>query len=231
LDEKLGTSFAGFALVVSYLYDPDGVFQSNVARCSQAQFIAGPHRPDDHRNLHAADVFLRPLERLAIFDADPVPRLELVSPTDIPLPPGRWLALHPGSGSERKNWPEENWRHLVSGLVQTTEFGLLLVGGEAERDRLHRLSGAVPQPRCHLAQGLPLVELAQLIKQCVGFVGHDSGISHLAAALGLRGLLLWSDTNEAVWRPRSERMTLLRHPGGITNITVDSVAAGLSALV
>jgi ADP-heptose:LPS heptosyltransferase len=230
LDEKQGNYFADFALVVSYLYDLDGVFQANVARCSKAQFIAGPHRPDAHLNLHATDVFLRPLERLAIFDADPVPRLELISSTDIPVPPGRWLALHPGSGSEKKNWPEENWRQLVAGLVQSTEFSVLLVGGEAEGDRLQRLSKAVPGTRCQLAQGLPLVVLAQRLKQCVGFVGHDSGISHLAGALGLRGLVLWSDTDETLWRPRSERMSLLRHPGGITKISVRSVARSLSTV-
>src|SRR5436309_13632505 len=39
--------FAAFAIVLSYLYDPDQVFQANVARCSRAQFIAGPHRPEE----------------------------------------------------------------------------------------------------------------------------------------------------------------------------------------
>ena len=73
LDERLANYFAGFALIVSFLFDPDGIFQENVARCSKAQFIVGPHRPDDKADLHATQVFLRPLERLAIFDADPVP--------------------------------------------------------------------------------------------------------------------------------------------------------------
>src|SRR6185295_7274427 len=66
--------FSTFAIILSYLYDPDGVFQQNVARCSPAQFIAGPHRPDDQADVHATEVFLQPLERLAIFGADRAPR-------------------------------------------------------------------------------------------------------------------------------------------------------------
>src|SRR6266568_852494 len=72
LDESLANYFSGFALIVSYLYDPDDIFQSNVRRCSAAQFIVGPHRPDERLALHATEVFLKPLERLAIYDADPV---------------------------------------------------------------------------------------------------------------------------------------------------------------
>ncbi len=41
--------FSEFDLIISYLYDPDGIFQTNVGRCTRAQFIAGPHRPDEHR--------------------------------------------------------------------------------------------------------------------------------------------------------------------------------------
>ena len=73
LDSGLRQYFATFSVIVSYLYDPDEIFQKNVARCSKAQFIVGPHRPDEKRDTHACEVYLKPLERLAIFDADPVP--------------------------------------------------------------------------------------------------------------------------------------------------------------
>src|SRR5262245_32500680 len=104
LTRELQDYFAGFAIILSYLYDPSGVFQANVARCSKAQFIAGPHRPDDNASIHATEVFLKPLERLAIFEADPEPRLVLAPQASS----FGHLALHPGSGSESKNWPESN---------------------------------------------------------------------------------------------------------------------------
>jgi len=223
LDESSASYFAGFALIISYLYDPDEIFQSNVARCSAAQFIVGPHRPDEKLALHATGVFLKPLERLAIYDADPVPRL----PINHQRSTLNRLALHPGSGSERKNWPEENWMRLIQHLQTATQVGFLLVGGEAEAGRLRRLSAGFRADRLELAQGLPLAELARRLQSCLGFIGHDSGISHLAAALGLPALVLWGETNEAVWRPRSERIVVLRHSEGLSGIAVESVMCRL----
>ena len=73
-------------------------------------------------------------------------------------------------------------------------------------------------------------ELASLLQGCSAFIGHDSGISHLAAALGLPGLLLWGESSEKVWRPPSEKMTILRHPGGLAKLTVAAVVERLGTL-
>lgn len=225
LEKKLTEYFAGFPLIVSYLYDPDLIFQENVARCSKAQFIAGPHRPDETLDEHATAVFLRPLERLAIFDADSLPRLMLTE-TGTPISPaGRWLALHPGSGSEKKNWPEQNWRQLIEHLALATDLHLLLVGGEAEGDRLQRLATALPSERIQLAQNRPLEDLAGRLKGCSGFIGHDSGISHLAAAVGLPTLVLWGDTRQSIWRPRGDHVTVIASPMGVSGIGVETVVA------
>ena len=219
LDESLAHYFASFAVIVSYLYDPDGIFQDNVTRCSKAQFITGPHRPDEKLELHATEAFLKPLERLAIYDADPVPRLPL-NPQPSTL---NEIALHPGSGSERKNWPEENWMRLIQHLQTATKFNFLLVGGEAEVERLRRLAAVFRPDRVELAQCLPLLELARRLRSCLGFIGHDSGISHLAAAAGLPALVLWGYTNERVWHPRGERVTVIRSPEGIQELPVERV--------
>lgn len=220
LDPALVEYFSGFAIVVSYLFDPDGIFQTNVARCTKAQFLVGPHRPDETAGLHATKVFLKPLERLAIFDADAEPKLSLNSP-----PPLNQLALHPGSGSERKNWPEKHWAELLHQLAEQTPLHFLLVGGEAEGDRLERLASALPAARRAIARNLPLPELALRLRASRAFLGHDSGITHLAAAVGLPGLVLWADTAEAVWRPPSERLKILRDERGLQHLPVATVLA------
>ncbi len=219
--------FAGFAVIVSFLYDPDGIFQENVARCSSAQFITGPHRPDESTPMHAADVLLKPLERLAIFDADPRPRLAIKAFAAVPEDARRTIALHPGSGSDKKNWPEKNWATLIGRLLERNGINLLLIGGEAERDRLQRIAPK-DSPRIHLALNLPLTELAARLASAAAFVGHDSGITHLAAALGLRGLALWGESNETIWRPRSERIDVVKTPGGLAALRVETVTEKLS---
>ncbi len=231
LAEDLRDYFSEFDLIISYLYDPDGIFQSNVGRCSQAQFIAGPHRPENGRNLHASEVFLQPLERLAVFDAEAVPRLEVRRAFETTVATGRWLAAHPGSGSEKKNWPEAKWLELLRHLMEGTTLNLLLVGGEAERGRLGRLELALPGTRIKLIQSAPLPELAEWLASCVGFVGHDSGISHLAAAVGVPALILWGDTDETIWRPRGRNLTLLRDADGLGGLSVGVVANHLQRLL
>jgi ADP-heptose:LPS heptosyltransferase len=238
LDNTWADYFSEFALILSYLYDPDGTFQANVARCSKAQFIPCPHRPDENLNLHATETFLKPLERLAIFSADPVPRLSphptgLTPPSDPPNGGAnqRTLALHPGSGSDRKNWPERGWRSLLEHLVTLPDWEFLLISGEAEDERAERLVSVIPPGRVSWARSLPLAELATRLATCRAFIGHDSGISHLAAAVGLPGLVLWGETNEYVWRPRSSRFRILRSPRGLNSIEVHRVIDELNDLL
>jgi heptosyltransferase-2 len=209
LAANLAEFFSSFAIIISYLYDPDGIFQDNIARVSKAQFIAGPHRPDERDGIHATETFLQPLRRLAIFDADPVPRLKANAAKPEPI-----LVLHPGSGSEKKNWPETKWRELIQELADSR---LLLVGGEAEEGRLERLAEIAP---CEVARSLPLAELAVRLSACSLFVGHDSGISHLAAALDVPTIVLWGETAEEIWRPRGDHVKILRN---LAEMSVESV--------
>lgn len=231
LPAGMAAFFGGCAVILSYLYDPDGVFQTNVRQCTQATYLAGPHRPDEDASRHATEALLEPLTGLAVFDADPVPRLTLTPAAEGLAPGAVRLALHPGSGSERKNWPEPRWTELVARLAARPGLGLLLVGGEAEGDRLERLAALATPSRLVLARSLPLPELARRLAGCTAFVGHDSGITHLAAALGLPGVVLWGDTHETVWRPRSDRMCLLRAPGGLGALGVDAVEQALAGLL
>jgi heptosyltransferase-2 len=127
--------------------------------------------------------------------------------------------VHPGSGSERKNWPEAKWAELLPRLARRHPWNFFLINGEAEGGRGRRLSDLLPVHRVCLANNLPLLELAQKMKSCAAFIGHDSGITHLAAALDLPGLVLWGPSSAAIWRPRSEKMRLLSQ----VTVTADQI--------
>ena len=233
LAEDLAEYFSEFDIILSYLYDPDDIFKTNVARCSAAQFVVGPYRPNEAEKVHATKVYLRPLERFAIFDADHLPQLNVSTPLNgAPKPRNPpTIALHPGSGSEKKNWPEAKWANLLQHLANTTDLNLLLVGGEAEGERLQRLAATLPITRTKVAQSLPLTELARLIEPCAAFIGHDSGISHLAAALGLPGIALWGNTLEEIWRPPHPHVIVLKHPAGLKMISVSQVMEKLNLIL
>ena len=218
--------FGQFDIVISYLFDPDKFFESNVKACGPRQFIAAQHRPDEAKPIHASDVFLKPLEQLTIFDGDPVARLDL---------PGlanreNCLALHPGSGSEDKNWPEQNWHELVAHMLDHSPMNLLLVGGEAEGAQLQRLAKGTLAERVQIAQHVPLHELAPRLAKCNGYVGHDSGVTHLASALGLPTLVLWGKSDEKIWRPLGEKVRVLNQHNDLAELTLETVVDGFNAL-
>jgi heptosyltransferase-3 len=231
LAESLADYFSEFDLIISYLYDPDEIFKTNVGRCTRAQYIAGPHRPDESRGVHATEVFLKPLEQLAIFSPDSTPQLVVAKAFETTAASGRWLAVHPGSGSEDKNWPQAKWAEFLQQIVHETTMHLLLAGGEAERGRLEQLAAGLPPARLKLMQSAPLPELATWLASCVAFVGHDSGISHLAAAVGVPSLILWGGTSEAVWRPRGREMMVLRDANGLEGLSVPVVINHLERLL
>ena len=199
---------AGFDWVISFLHDPEGVFKANMCAASGARFLTGCHRPADGSGVSAANVLLRALEPLGISGASAVPRLEL----SIVDEKQNVLAVHPGSGSTAKNWPEEHWAVFLSEWLEQTDVDVLLVGGEAEAERVSRLSAGLPRERHRVLLRAPLVEVARVLSGCRAFVGHYSGITHLAAAVGLPGVVLWAATDAIVWRPPSDAIELMQQP-------------------
>jgi heptosyltransferase-2 len=219
LPVELANYFASFDLIISYLYDPDGIFENNLCRCGVENLIHGPAKVDDHE--HAARQLARPLEELGLRLSDFAPRIypstedrqrasEFLRDLTRPL-----VALHPGSGSDRKNWPLENWIELGSDLLAGESFrgSIVVISGEADHTQVARLEELWKDERVAFAKDLPLVHLGALLEDSI-FLGHDSGISHLAAAAGAKCILLFGPTNPAVWAPTNANVQVIRAPSG-----------------
>lgn len=224
LDPAVSALFASADVVFSYLFDPDEVFRTNIGKVSRAQVIQGPHRPFETSPMSAASQFLVPLERLGIFDPDPIPRLPL-SPPPARIP--RRIAVHPGSGGTSKNWPIPSWKSLLTRWTAESDVELLLVGGEAENEALAELRPSLPERGVTVLHGLPLDRLATVLAGCAAFVGHDSGISHLAAAVGTPTFVLWGPTLEHIWKPGGPLVRILRHPEGLQHLEPSTVSSAV----
>ncbi len=219
LPTDLANHFASFDLVISYLYDPDGIFENNLRRCGVENLIHGPAKVDDRD--HAARQLARPLEELGLRASDFAPRI-YPSTEDRKFAedflrgmPRPILAIHPGSGSETKNWPIENWIEFGNVVLDSDKFrgSLIIVSGEADQGRSNELETIWRNDRVHFARNLPLPVLAALLGHAI-FVGHDSGISHLAAAVGAKCILLFGPTNPEVWAPMNENVEVIRGLNG-----------------
>ena len=228
--------FASFQQVVSYLFDPDGFFEANLRRAGVKNLLPAYAKLDD--SAHAAHQLARPLQSLALYLEDHAatvhPSAEdrafagaFLGADDAPL-----IALHPGSGSPRKNWPLENWRALGASLLQRqAQPRLLLIGGEADHAQLDALAAAWRGKPVLLGRDLPLPQLAALLARGRLYLGHDTGISHLAAAAGCPSLLLFGPTDPTIWAPANPHVTVLTAPGGdLATLAPETVQAGVTAL-
>ena len=216
-DAGLASYFRSFQQVISYLYDPDQIFENCLRESGVKNLLCASGKLDDSD--HAVQQLARPLEKLALFLDDPAPQLFPSSEDDaaatelLRAAAGPIFALHPGSGSERKNWPLEKWRTAVQWLLEhEPSAALLLIGGEADEERLQFLAAAIPFGRLITAWKLPLPVLAAVIRKCRLFLGHDSGITHLAAATGTPVIALFGPTDLAIWGPRNPNVTIVEAP-------------------
>jgi heptosyltransferase-3 len=211
--------FASFDLVVSYLFDPDEIFSSNMKRCGVRRFISQSPKITDQE--HAARQLARPLKQIGLCLDDAAPVLypneadRLAARKFLGRVATSLVALHPGSGSETKNWPIENWialgEHLLSS--ESSRVTLVVVSGEADERQTARLRSLWKEKPVCFATNLPLPHLAALLEGAI-FVGHDSGISHLAAAVGAHCVLLFGATDPAIWAPAGNNVKIIRAPKG-----------------
>jgi len=226
LPADLREYFGRFELIVSYLYDPDAIFETNVRRCGKAEFVAAPGKLDN--SAHAAVQLAAPLERIGFAPTDFAARLYPSDSDRDAVAQFRrgdsTITVHPGSGSETKNWALEKWRALGHLLLERGH-ALIVVAGEADSDRLATLKTTWAGKPVQFAENLPLPDLAALLERR-NFIGHDSGISHMAAAVEARCLLLFGWTDPAVWAPQNKNVTVLRAAEGrMDSLEVETVAA------
>jgi heptosyltransferase-2 len=93
---------------------------------------------------------------------------------------------------------------------------ILVVSGEADQSQTARLESIWNNRYVRFAKHLPLPRLAAVLEHSI-FVGHDSGISHLAAAAGANCILLFGPTDPDVWAPRNENVQVIGAPNGNLN--------------
>ncbi len=160
--------------------------------------------PFPSERIHCVDYHLSLFPGLGFDEARRLPRVACAA-VDEDAAGSATVALHPGSGSPRKNWPLDRFVELARRLEGAGER-IAWIEGPAEH--------GLPRPEGGLRwRDLPLAQLAGRLRRCRLFVGNDSGVSHLAAAAGCPTLALFGETNPLVWAPRGRRVRVISSGG------------------
>jgi len=124
----------------------------------------------------------------------------------------RLVALGPGANWEPKIWPLESFRNLARQLTENVD-DLVLLGGPGDRERCGRLAQEAGFTTINLCGSTTLLEAAAVLQQCRLFIGNDSGLGHLAAAVGTPTLTLFGPGRPERYHPWGEHSRWLRGAG------------------
>jgi heptosyltransferase-3 len=143
-----------------------------------------------------------------------------------PLNGAPFLAINTGGKLPIKDWGEANWAALLDRLSGRLGLSLVFVGADTDWERAERLSGHWPMATVNVCGRLSPRETSALLQNAAGFVGHDSGPLHLAAAAGVACVGLFGSNNpRGKWHPRGLRHRMIHDIRGVEFITVEDVAA------
>lgn len=201
---ELRAVFSGADVVAAYLEPPTSaggppVAANLAALAPSARILLRPARPEPSSGMPIGRWLVESAARFCV-DASLVDASDIhgenYSGSRIRLPArppegvrfGRYLAMHPGSGGTAKNWPVAHFAALARRLLSVYSpsgvplfEGLVATSGEADGDLGERLAAAVPGSV--LVNGATLEVVAVVLAGAALYVGNDSGVSHLAAAV------------------------------------------------
>jgi heptosyltransferase III len=189
LMERLG----GFDDIVSWYgaARPEFVAAMGAPGLPPVRFQAAlPPHPGE---MHAVDYFLREAGFPELAGAHPC--LNVPPPERQASESPGFIAMHPFSGSARKNWPLDRYRALAEQLPLPVRW---CAGPEEALDGAVRIND--------------LYELACWLATAALYIGNDSGISHLAAAAGAPVVALFGPMEPRVWGPRGRHVRIIHEP-------------------
>jgi len=227
-NDRLVRAFSGYEWIVSFLGEGNADFEGNLAftvNCSRSAEVVmlalgAPPEFAGHISEHYVRQFAASLVDAPLLSS-PDERIPLVQALRGDIDDGRAIlervgirhgqrvaVIHPGSGGAHKCWPVENFCRLAGDLGRRSAETVFVLG-PAEEERL------APDARERLGSagtcvsGTSVVEVLQIIACADVFVGNDSGVTHLAAAMGTPTVAVFGPSDPIRYRPLGPRVTVV----------------------
>jgi ADP-heptose:LPS heptosyltransferase len=119
------------------------------------------------------------------------------------------VVIQPGSGGRHKCWHLENFLSVARSL-RDRGIEVLFLLGPAEVERFESMDKARLYVTAKCMAHLPLSQVVDLLSCADVVIGNDSGVTHLAAGMGLRTFALFGPTDPALYKPIGPALTVLQ---------------------
>lgn len=198
----LAEAVRAVGLTVSWFGSGDETYRRRV-RALAPRAIVAPPVPDDD-----TPVWRHLIATLAAGGPAAPPRVEPIRlPPALaaavpPAGPHPRLVVHPGSGGAWKQWPAERFAAVIDALRGRGPLEVLVHQGPADAEATRCLLARLAAPAAALLEPA-LPQLAAVLASARGYLGGDSGVSHLAAAVGAPSVVLFPPATRRRWAPWS----------------------------
>lgn len=220
--------FADYAWIITFLGEPDSDFEQNLiftANCSHStEVITLSMKASKKFSGHITDFYIQQFIAESGLTLEPWqarPDNVLIKATQADVNRGRELlkeigvdsseklvVIHPGSGALRKCWHLDNFLAVAEQLSPKGITAVFLLG-PAELDRLNKAAIKKITAVAKCLTDLSLTQVLGLLSCADAFVGNDSGITHLAAGLGVKTIAVFGPTDPDLYRPIGPAVTVL----------------------
>jgi hypothetical protein len=226
--DPLLSAFADYAWIVSFLGEVESDFEQNLifaVNCTHsAEVVILPMKAPPECSNHIGDFHIEQLIGQSDFSLEPVHTRGnevLLKTTRADVHRGRELleeidvdwsepvvVIQPGSGSDSKCWHLDNFLAIAKKL-RGEGINVVFLLGPAELERFDSATKQRINSAGKSLSDLSLTEVVGLLSCTSRFIGNDSGITHLAAGMGTRTVVLFGPTNPKTYRPIGPAVTIL----------------------
>ncbi|MDQ1327985.1 MAG: heptosyltransferase [Candidatus Poribacteria bacterium] len=167
---------------------------------------------------HYADLNVELLKLVGIYPDDSIQTLELWFTDDDFTIADRFLVenninssdmligIHPGGRRLERRWPMENFPTLIDSLQCIySDAKFLIFGGPDEEELKHNVANLVKTTIPIIVTRMPIRSIAALIKRCNLFIGNDSSLTHIAAAVETPDVVIFGQANPLATGPYSKK--------------------------
>jgi len=250
--DPLIMTFINYTWIVTFLGQANSDFEQNLiftVNCSHsAEVMPLEMKPKDGYGKHISEFYIEQFIEQSGLNAEEhktTVGMPLIRATPADMKKGRQILaehgvipakkpiiFHPGSGGEHKCWNLENFLS-VAREITTEQAEAVFLLGPAEQERFESSAIKEIASAGRLLMNLSLVDVLAVLSCARGYIGNDSGITHLAAALGIRTAAVFGPTDPAVYRPLGPAVTILRseEPDFEKTVSKDLQKQAVSALL
>ncbi len=212
------------------------------ARLNAGFFTAGQYCPDPERFLEYPEGIPEVMRHLSLMEFLGVPARGTEQEFPVrdedcqalrkidearALKPGEYICIHPGARMPERRWPPENFAAVADSLAGHG-LQVVLTGTADEASLTQAVARAMKSKAIDLAGRTNLGALAALLSGARLLVSNDTGISHLAAALRVPSVIVFTVSDPARWAPLDlDLHRILRRDAGVTSRQVLAEAKSL----